>query len=122
MATVLQPIANELNIALMHLHTELRGLQTDADGAGIASVMAPAVSAGKQSPADLQNKIKADALLGSVTVEQNDTSAARRNVRRLMEDYLTTPSRWLRPLLRSHDHHHSLRRLTFTQSNRERKR
>ena len=38
MATVLQPIVNELNIVLVHLRTELRGLQTDADGASIASV------------------------------------------------------------------------------------
>ena len=37
MATVLQPIVNELNIVLVHLRTELRGLQTDADGASIAS-------------------------------------------------------------------------------------
>ena len=87
MATVLQPIVNELNIVLVHLRTELRGLQTDADGASIASVMSPAVTAGKQSPADLQNKIKADALLGSVTIEQNDMSTARRNVRRLMDGY-----------------------------------
>ena len=38
MATVLQPIVNELNIVLVHLRTELRGLQTDADGASIASL------------------------------------------------------------------------------------
>ena len=38
MATVLQPIANELNIVRVYLRTELRGLQTDADGASIASV------------------------------------------------------------------------------------
>ena len=36
MATVLQPIVNELSIVLVQLRTELRGLQTDADGAGIA--------------------------------------------------------------------------------------
>ena len=36
MATVLQPIVNELNTVLVQLRTELRGLQTDADGAGIA--------------------------------------------------------------------------------------
>ena len=64
MATVLQPIVNELNTVLVQLRTELRGLQTDADGAGIAIVMGPAVDAGKQPPADLQHKIKADALLG----------------------------------------------------------
>lgn len=116
MATVLQPIVNELNTVLVQLRTELRGLQTDADGAGIAIVMGPAVSAGKQSPADLQHKIKADALLGSVTIEQNDMSTARRNVRRLMDDY---SNRWLRPLLRSH--RPSLHQSTFTQSNRERK-
>ena len=39
MVTVLQPIVNELNIVLVPLRTELRGLQTDADGAGIAIVM-----------------------------------------------------------------------------------
>ena len=38
MATVLQPIVNELNTVLAQLRTELRGLQTDADGAGIAIV------------------------------------------------------------------------------------
>ena len=43
MATVLQPIVNELNTVLVQLRTELRGLQTDADGAGIAIVMGPAV-------------------------------------------------------------------------------
>ena len=48
MATVLQPIVNELNTVLVQLRTELRGLQTDADGAGIAIVMGLAVSAGKQ--------------------------------------------------------------------------
>ena len=37
MATVLQPIVNKLNIVRVHLGTELRGLQTDADGASIAS-------------------------------------------------------------------------------------
>ena len=72
MATVLQPIVNELNTVLVQLRTELRGLQTDADGAGIAIVMGPAVDAGKQTPADLQHRIKADALLGSLTIEQND--------------------------------------------------
>ena len=36
MATVLQPIVNELNSVLVQLRTELRGLQTDADSAGIA--------------------------------------------------------------------------------------
>ena len=36
MATVLQPIVNELNTVLVQLRTELRGLQTDADGSGIA--------------------------------------------------------------------------------------
>ena len=36
MAIVLQPIVNELNTVLVQLRTELRGLQTDADGAGIA--------------------------------------------------------------------------------------
>ena len=87
MATVLQPIVNELNTVLVQLRTELRGLQTDADGSGIAIVMGPAVDAGKQSPADLQHKIKADALLGGSTIEQNDMSTARRNVRRLMDDY-----------------------------------
>ena len=87
MATVLQPIVNELNTVLVQLRTELRGLQTDADGAGIAIVMGPAVDAGKQPPADLQHKIKADALLGGLTIEQNDMSTARRNVRRLMDDY-----------------------------------
>ena len=87
MATVLQPIVNELNTVLVQLRTELRGLQTDADGAGIAIVMGPAGNAGKQSTADLQHKIKADALLGSLAIEQSNMSAARRNVRRLMEDY-----------------------------------
>jgi hypothetical protein len=87
MATELQPIVNELNTVLVQLRTELRGLQTDADGASIATVMAPAGIAGKQSPADLQHKIKADALLAGLTIEQNDMSTARRNVRRLMDDY-----------------------------------
>ena len=87
MATVLQSIVNELNTVLVQLRTELRGLQTDADCAGIAIVMGPAVDAGKQPPADLQHKIKADALLGGLTIEQNDMSTARRNVRRLMADY-----------------------------------
>ena len=36
MATVLQPIVNELNTVLVQLRNELRGLQTDVDGAGIA--------------------------------------------------------------------------------------
>ena len=36
MAIVLQPIVNELNTILVQLRTELRGLQTDANGAGIA--------------------------------------------------------------------------------------
>ena len=36
MATVLQPIVNETNTALVQLRTELRGRQTDADGDGIA--------------------------------------------------------------------------------------
>ena len=36
MATVFQPIVNELNTVLVQLCTELRGLQTDAAGAGIA--------------------------------------------------------------------------------------
>ena len=40
MATVLQPIVNEQNTVLVQLRTELRGLQTDADGAGIAIVVA----------------------------------------------------------------------------------
>ena len=39
MATVLQPIVNELNTVLVQLRTEMRGLQTDADGAGIAIVV-----------------------------------------------------------------------------------
>ena len=41
MATVLQPIVNELNTVLVQLRTELRGLQTDADGGGIAITTAP---------------------------------------------------------------------------------
>ena len=41
MATVLQPIVNELNTVLVQLRTELRGLQTDADGAGIAIGLSP---------------------------------------------------------------------------------
>ena len=41
MATVLQPIVNELNTVLVQLRTELRGLQTDADGAGIAIKFTP---------------------------------------------------------------------------------
>ena len=36
MPIVLQPIVNELNAVLVQLRTELRGLQTDADGAGIS--------------------------------------------------------------------------------------
>ena len=72
MATVLQPIVNELNTVLVQLRIELRGLQTDADGPGIAIVMGPAVVAGKQTPADLQHRVNADALLGGVTIEQND--------------------------------------------------
>ena len=32
-------------------------------------------------------QLLADALLGGVTIEQNDMSTARRNVRRLMDDY-----------------------------------
>ena len=40
MATVLQPIVNELNTILVQLRTELRGLQTDVDGAGIAIKLA----------------------------------------------------------------------------------
>ena len=40
MATALQPIVNELNTVLVQLRTELRGLQTDADGAGIAIMIA----------------------------------------------------------------------------------
>ena len=87
MATVLQPIVNELNTVLVQVRTELRGLQTDADGAGIASVMGPAVNAGKQTPDDLRNKIKADALLGSAFIKKEDMSTARRNVRNLMDDY-----------------------------------
>ena len=79
MATVLQPIVNELNIVLVQLRIELRGLQTDADGAGIAIVMGLAVLAGKQPPADLQHRIKADALLGSLTIEQNNMSTVSRN-------------------------------------------
>ena len=47
MANVLQPIVNEMNTVLVQLRTELRGLQTDADGAGIAIGMGPATSAGK---------------------------------------------------------------------------
>ena len=86
MATVMQPIVNELNNVRVQLRTELRGLQDDADGAGIAIVV-PSVLAGKQSPADLRHKIKAGTLLGSVTIEQKDMSTARRNVRRLMDDY-----------------------------------
>ena len=39
MATVLQPIVNELNTVLVQLRTELRGLQTDVDGSRIAIVM-----------------------------------------------------------------------------------
>ena len=67
-------------------------MQINADGAGIAIVMGPAVSAGKQTPADLQHKIKAVALLEShgVTIEQSDMSTARKNVRRLMDDYSAT--------------------------------
>ena len=63
MATVLQPNVNELNAVLVQLHTELRGLQTYADGAGIAIVMGAAVDVGKQTPADLQHRLKADAPL-----------------------------------------------------------
>ena len=40
MATVLQPIINELNTVLVQLRTELRELQTDADGAGVAIPLA----------------------------------------------------------------------------------
>ena len=87
MSTVLQPIINELNTVLVQLRTELRGLQTDADGVGIAIVMGPAGNAGKLLPNDLQHRIKADALLGSETIEQSEMSAARRNVRRLMDEY-----------------------------------
>ena len=87
MATVLQPIVNELNTVLVQLCTELRGLQTDADGADIAIVMGPAVLAGKQLPADFQHKIKADALLGGLTIGQNDMSTTRRNVRGLMDGF-----------------------------------
>ena len=36
MANVLQLIVNELKTVLVQLHTELRGLQIDADGASIA--------------------------------------------------------------------------------------
>ena len=78
---------NELNIVLVQLRTELRGLQTDANGAGIATVMSAAVLAGKQTPSDLQHRVEADALLGSLVIAQNDMSTARRNVRRLMDDY-----------------------------------
>ena len=38
MAIVLQPIVNEMNTVLVQLRTELRGLQTDVDGAGIAII------------------------------------------------------------------------------------
>ena len=43
MTTVLQPIVNELTTVLMQLRTELRGVQTDAVGAGIA-ILSPATS------------------------------------------------------------------------------
>ena len=48
MATVLQPIVNELNIVPVQLRTELRGLQTDADGAGIAIVFDDLFTSRKQ--------------------------------------------------------------------------
>ena len=48
MATVLQPIVNELNTVLVQLRTELRGLQTDADGAGIAIGTSGSVRPGAQ--------------------------------------------------------------------------
>ena len=35
----------------------------------------------------VNDRIKADALLESVTIEQNDMSTARRNVRKLVDDY-----------------------------------
>ena len=38
MTTAFQSIVNELNTVLVQLRTGLRGLQTDADGAGIAIV------------------------------------------------------------------------------------
>ena len=43
MVTVLQSTMNELNTGLVQLHTALRGLQTDADGAGIAIDLASGV-------------------------------------------------------------------------------
>ena len=76
MAIALQPIVNEVNTVLVQLRTKLRGLQIDADGAGIAIGIGPAVDVGKQTPADLQHRTKADDLLGSITIEQNDMSIA----------------------------------------------
>ena len=52
MAAVLQPIVNELDTVRVHLRTELKGLQTDADGAGIAIVMGPVHGNGVYTPID----------------------------------------------------------------------
>ena len=59
MATVLQPIVNELNTVLVQLRTELRGLQTDADGAGIA-IETRSDSAFQDTPHKMVSKIKLD--------------------------------------------------------------
>ena len=57
MAIVLRPIVNELNTVLVQLRTELRGLQTDSDGAGIAILgrsksPRPALSYGRTAYSD----------------------------------------------------------------------
>ena len=55
MATVLQPIVNELDTVLVQLRTELRGLQTDADGAGIVITTSDA-PAGHSGGADIRER------------------------------------------------------------------
>ena len=87
MSSVLQPFMDELNTELTALRQEIRTLSIELDTRGAAAVMGPAIMAGKLAPTELADRIKADEILGSDSIADDQTVLACKNVRKLMDYY-----------------------------------
>ena len=87
MPSVLQLFMDELNTELTALRQEIRTLSTELDTRGAAAVMGPAIMAGKLTPTELDDQIKADDILGSDSIADDQIVPARKNVRKLMDEY-----------------------------------
>jgi hypothetical protein len=86
---------NDLNSATGALQVDTRGLLAEVTNIGVALVIGPAVSAGKQlrEPGDLMNRIRAVASLGGTRIDSGQMNKVRKEIRALVEEHATFTAR-----------------------------